>query len=411
MTASEGGGQAPPGPLAGVRVLDLTRVLAGPFATMLLADAGADVVKVEPPGGDDTRRWGPPWAGGESAYYLSVNRNKRGLCLDLARPAGRAILLRLAEDADVLIENFKVGTMERWGLGYEQTLRPHNPRLVYAGITGYGRTGPDAHLPGYDVIVEALGGLMSITGEPGGAPTKVGVAIVDVVTGCLAAYGVGAALVRRAATGVGGRVDLALLDSCLAALANQAGNYLIGGVVPGRLGNAHPSIVPYQTFPTADGTLMVGAGTDRQFARLCAVVDRPGLAADPRFRTNPERVRHRDALVAALTEAFRARAADEWSELCGAAGIPAAPVRDLAGAFATPQVAARGLVAEIAHPTAGLVRTVTSPVRFDGEAPRPYRPPPRLGEHTREVLAAAGYSAEQIAAWQADGTAGPAPPR
>ncbi|CAA9579540.1 MAG: L-carnitine dehydratase/bile acid-inducible protein F [uncultured Thermomicrobiales bacterium] len=400
-----------PRPLAGVRVLDLTRVLAGPFATMLLADAGADVVKVEPPGGDDTRRWGPPWAGGESAYFLSTNRNKRGICLDLSRPAGREILLRLADEADVLIENFKVGTMERWGLGYEETLRPRNPRLVYASITGYGRTGPDAHLPGYDVIVEALGGLMSITGEPDGGPVKVGVAIVDIVTGCLAAYGVAAALARRAETGSGGRVDLALLDSCLAALANQAGNYLIGGVVPARMGNAHPSIVPYQTFPTADGTLMVGVGNDRQFGRLCAVIDQPALAADPRFRTNPDRVRHRDALVAALTAAFQTRSAAEWSDRCGEADIPAAPVRDLAAAFSTPQVAARGLISEIAHPTAGMVRMVTSPVRFDAEAPCPYRHPPRLGEHAQDILAEAGFSAEQIATWQADGTVGPGPQR
>ena len=392
-----------PGTLAGIRVLDLTRVLAGPFATMLLADAGADVVKIEPPGGDDTRRWGPPWAGGESAYYLSVNRNKRGLCLDLAHPAGRDILLRLVDGADVVVENFKVGTMERWGLGYEATLRPRHPRLVYAGITGYGRTGPDAHLPGYDVIVEARGGLMSITGEPGGAPVKVGVAIVDVVTGCLAAYGISAALVRRAASGAGGRVDLALLDSCLAALANQAGNYLIGGVVPGRLGNAHPSIVPYQTFPTAAGTLMVGAGNDPQFARFCAVVGLPGLPDDPRFRTNPDRVRHRDELSALLTAALRGRTAAEWSALCGAAGVPAGPVRDLAAAFADPQVAARGLVSAIDHPTAGAVRTVTSPVRFDDTPPRPYRHPPLLGEHTEEVLREAGFTAEQIAGWSAAG--------
>jgi crotonobetainyl-CoA:carnitine CoA-transferase CaiB-like acyl-CoA transferase len=393
-----------PGPLAGVKVLDLTRVLAGPFATMLLGDAGAEVVKVEPPRGDETRQWGPPWPGGESAYFVSINRNKRSIALDLSREAGRTILGQLATQADVLIENYKVGTMERWGLGYEEVLRQRNPGLVYASVTGFGRSGPYAARPGYDTIIEAMGGLMSITGEPEGEPVKVGVAIVDVVTGCLAAWGISAALVERGRTGRGRRVDLSLLDSALAVLVNQASSYLIGGKVPARYGNAHPTIVPYQTFPTADGELMVAVGTDQQFARFCAVLGLPELAGDPRFRTNRERVDHRAELVPLLEAALRTRSAAEWNDRCWAADIPVSPVQDMAAAFADPHVVARGMVTEIAHPTAGTLPLVTSPVRFGDEAPQPQRHPPLLGEHTVEVLTEAGFSREQIAAWLADGT-------
>lgn len=396
---------APPaGPLAGVKVLDLTRILAGPFGTMLLGDAGAEVVKVEPPGGDETRQWGPPWAGGESAYYLCINRNKRSICLDLARPGGLTILRRLASQADVLIENYKHGTMERWGLGYEEVLRRDNPGLVYASITGFGRTGPYAPLPGYDTIIEAMGGLMSITGEPDGEPVKVGVAIIDIVTGCLAAWGIGAALADRARTGRGRRVDLSLMDSALAVLINQASSYLIGGTVPGRYGNAHPTIVPYQTFPTAAGTLMVATANDRQFARFCQVIGLSALPDDERFRTNRQRVIHREALLPPIAAALLSRPAAEWNDLCWQAGVPVGPVRDIAQAFADPHVVARGAVTTVQHPTAGEVPLVASPVRFDDQQPEPRRYPPLLGEHTAEVLTEAGFGADEIAGWVADGT-------
>ncbi len=395
---------APLGPLASIKVLDLTRVLAGPFATMLLGDAGAEVIKVEPPRGDETRQWGPPWPGGESAYFVGINRNKRSLAVDLSREAGRAIVLRLAEQADVLIENYKVGTMERWGLGYEDVLHRRNPGLVYASVTGFGRSGPYAARPGYDTIIEAMGGLMSITGEPAGEPVKVGVAIVDIVTGCLAAWGISAALVERERTGVGRRVELSLLDSALALLANQASSYLIGGKTPTRHGNGHPTIVPYQTFPTADGALMVAVGTDAQFARFCVVLGLPELAVDPRFRTNRERVINRDTLVPLLETALVTRSATEWNDRCWAADIPVSPVLNLSEAFADPHVVARGLVTEIAHPTAGMLPLVASPVRFTADAPQPQRHPPLLGEHSVEVLTEAGFGAEEIAAWLADGT-------
>jgi formyl-CoA transferase len=371
---------------------------------MLLGDAGAEVVKVEPPRGDETRQWGPPWPGGESAYFVSINRNKRSIGLDLSRAAGRAILGELAATADVLIENYKVGTMERWGLGYEEVLRPRNPGLVYASVTGFGRSGPYAARPGYDTIIEAMGGLMSITGEPAGEPVKVGVAIVDVVTGCLAAWGVSAALVERERTGQGRRVELSLLDSALALLVNQASSFLIGGATPARDGNAHPTIVPYQTFPTADGALMVAVGTDQQFARFCAVLELPGLAEDPRFRTNRERVAHRAELVPLLEAALQGRSAAEWNDRCWAAEIPVSPVQDMAATFADQHVVARGLVTEIAHPTAGTLPLVASPVRFADETPQPHRHPPLLGEHTVEVLTEVGFDPVQIAAWLADGT-------
>lgn len=395
-----------PGLLHGVRVLDLTRILAGPYGTMLLGDLGADVVKVEPPHGDDTRRWGPPWAGSESAYFLSVNRNKRSIALDLRTPEGRDILLRLVERSDILVENFKAGTMERWGLGYEEVLRPRNPRLVYASITGYGRTGPWGHLPGYDVTVEAMAGLMSITGEPEGEPMKVGVAIVDVLTGSLMAYAVTAALLHSRATGRGRRVDLSLLATCLSALVNQGSNYLVSGKVPGRYGNGHPSIVPYQVFYAADGPMMVAVGNDGQFQRFCEMLGHPEWAADPRFATNPQRVAHREVLVRMIAEVLKTRTAAEWVEEANARTIPIAPVNDLAQVFAHPQVQHLGSVHEIPHPEAGTLRLVRSPIRVEGEggapgqegepAPFLYRRPPLLGEHSREILAEAGYTPDEI---------------
>lgn len=405
------------GLLHGVRILDLSRILAGPYGTMLLGDTGADIIKVEPPFGDDTRRWGPPWAGTESAYFLCVNRNKRSIAIDLRTDKGKEILLRLVDTADVLIENFKTGSMERWGLSYEKVLRPRNPRLVYASITGYGRFGPWADVPGYDVTAEALGGLMSITGEADGEPMKVGVAIVDVLTGALLAYAVTAALLHRMQTGEGRRVDLSLLDTVLSALANQGSNYLVSGQVPRRYGNAHPSIVPYQVFAAKDNLVMVAVGNDGQFRRLCDVLGHPEWADDPRFSTNSQRVAHRETLVAMIGEVMKTRNADEWVEEGNKVGVPMAPVNNLAQVFAHPQVQALQSVVEVPHPAAGRLRMVRSPIRVEGGTPSTddapltgdkvapflHRRPPLLGEHTREILAEAGYSPEEIDAFIEEG--------
>lgn len=386
----------PLGPLDGIRVIDLTRVLAGPFATMLLGDAGADVIKVESPDGDETRRWGPPFAGGESAYNLSVNRHKRSLAIDLNQAAGREVLLRLLAGSDVLVENFKTGTMERWGLGYEDRLRDLNPRLVYASISGFGRTGPYAHLPGYDVVVEAMGGLMSVTGEPGGEPMKVGVAIIDVVTGCLAAFAIAAALYERSLTGAGQAVHLSLLEAAVASLVNQAGYYLVSGQVPPRYGNAHPTIVPYQVFNASDGPMMVAVGTDAQFRKFCGVLDRPEWAEDERFATNPGRVANRGRLVEDIAAILRSRPQAEWIERMIQEGVPVAPVNTLDKVFADPQVLHRLMRQTVAHPTAGSVDLPGPPVKFPATGGAIRRPPPLLGQHTREIVAEAGYAPAEI---------------
>jgi crotonobetainyl-CoA:carnitine CoA-transferase CaiB-like acyl-CoA transferase len=382
-------------------------VLAGPWATQLLADLGAEVVKVERPGtGDETRGWGPPYLRGpdgeetgESAYYLAVNRGKRSVTLDLSRPEGQEVARRLAARSDVVVENHKVGALARLGLGWDD-LRALNPRLVYCSITGFGQAGPYRGRAGYDFLVQAMGGLMSVTGEPdaaGGRPVKVGVAITDILTGMYAATAILAALAWRERTGRGQHVDLALLDVQVAALANQASNWLVGGVVPGRLGNAHPNIVPYQAFAASDGELVVAVGNDGQFQRLCEVAGAPALAADPRFATNADRVRNRDALVPALAALFRTRTRAAWTEALEAAGVPCGPINDVAQVFADPQVVARGLRVEVPHPLAGAVPLVRNPIRLS-ETPIAHDvPPPLLGEHTREVLrAVAGLSSEEI---------------
>lgn len=384
------------GPLEGIRVLDLSRVLAGPYCTMLLGDAGADVIKVEPPAGDDTRRWGPPYVGGESAYYLSCNRNKRSIALDISRPEGRAVLLRLVRGADVVVENFKLGTMERWGLGYEEVLQKVNPRLVYCGISGFGRTGPYAGVPGYDFVVQAMAGLMSITGEPDGAPMKVGVAVTDLTTGMLAAVAIGAALVGRERTGRGRRVDVSLLETQVGWLANVASNYLVSGKVPRRMGNAHPNIVPYQTFRAKDRELVVAVGNDGQFRRFCELIGMPELADDPRFAANRDRVVHREELCRLLEPVLAQRTADEWIQAMWAEGIPGGPINTVDRVFADPQVQHLGLVHRVDHPTAGKVPQVGSPLRFDGEQGPIRRHPPLLGEHTREILAEAGYRPAEV---------------
>jgi formyl-CoA transferase len=396
--------EAAPGPLHGLRVLDCSRVLAGPFAAMMLGDLGADVIKVEhPAGGDDTRAWGPPEAGGESAYYLSINRNKRSLALDLKQPAGRALVRRLALVSDVLVENFRRDTMAEWGLDYP-ALAARNPRLVYCTISGYGPMGPRAGRPGYDFALQAASGLMSITGPPNGEPARLGVAIVDLLTGLQAAAAILAALVGRATSGRGAHLEVSLLESALAALINVGQNYLVTGTPPARHGNAHPNIVPYELFAAADGWLALAVGNDRQFADLCRVLARPAWAADPRFATNPARVRHRAKLVPLLAELFLTRPVAYWVALLEAADVPAGPVQTVAEALDDPQARALGIVREIDHPTAGRLRLVGSPIHLHGAAPPIRRPPPLLGQHSAEILAEVlALPPGEIAALQAGG--------
>jgi crotonobetainyl-CoA:carnitine CoA-transferase CaiB-like acyl-CoA transferase len=380
-----GQGTEAPGALGGIRVADFSRVLAGPYATMLLADLGADVVKVERPGtGDETRAWRPPADGeGTSTYFLAVNRNKRSVALDLGTAEGRGRARALVARSDVLVENFRPGTMERLGLGWDE-LRARHPGLVYCSVTGFG-AGKGAAIPGYDLLVQAAGGLMSVTGEPDGEPVKAGVAVVDVITGLHAALGILAALRHRDATGRGQRIEVSLLGSLLSAMVNHASAYAVAGVVPGRAGNAHPSIAPYETFRAADRPLVLAVGNDRQFAALAGTLGLPGLARDPRFRTNPDRVAHRAELKELLEERLRARGAGEWTAALLAAGVPAGPVNDLAGAFAL--AAGLGLPGVVEIPgRAGPARQVAHPVAL-GETPARYRlPPPGLGEHTAEVF-------------------------
>jgi formyl-CoA transferase len=372
-------------PLEGIRVLDFSRVLAGPYCTMMLGDLGADVIKVESPEGDDTRRWGPPYQGTESAYYLCCNRNKRGIVLDLGTPEGRRTARDLALRSHIVVENFRLGAMQRWGLDYA-ALSANNPGLVYCSISGYGRTGPDATLPGYDYVVQGGGGIMSVTGEPGGPPVKVGVAIVDLTAGMFACSAILAALRVRDLTGVGQAIDISLLDSHLAWLANVAGNYLVSGEVPARYGNGHPNIVPYQTFATSDGWFILAVGNDRQWQSFCQAVERPDLAADPRFAANRSRVEHRATLVPILELLFRTATTEEWLNLCNRADVPAGPVNSVDGALNNPQAQARGMVGEIGHPVIGQVRMVASPLKLEATPPVIRRHPPLLGEHTGEVL-------------------------
>ncbi len=369
------------GPLEGLVVADLSRVLAGPFTTMLLGDLGADVVKVEhPDGGDETRAWGPPFYGEHSTYYLAVNRNKRSVALDLKTEAGRRAARALAGRADVLVENFKAGALDRVGLGYEEVARD-NPGLVWCSISGFGR-GAGAELPGYDFLVQAMSGLMSITGPAGGEPTKVGVALVDVLTGLYATTGILAALQERARTGRGQRVEVSLLGSALASLVNQASSFLCTGAPPRAMGNRHPSITPYETLATADRPLVVAVGNDGQFARLCRAVGRDELAGDPRFATNVDRVANRDELAALLEEALAARGAADWVAALAEAGVPCGLVNDIGEAFELADRLGLGPVAD-----AGGIPQVSSPIGLSA-TPVSYRlPPPALGEHTAEVLA------------------------
>ena len=375
-----------PGPLSGVRVLDLTRVVAGPYCSMFLGDLGAEVVKVEQPGaGDDTRGWGPPFAGGESAYYLCINRNKQSLTLDLKSKRAVELLRDLVKAADVIIENFRPGTMERLGLG-EKELRELNPRLIYASLTGFGADGPMSDWPGYDLIVQAWGGLMSITGTPEGEPVKVGVAIIDLVAGLMLGKAVAAALFAREKIGVGQRIDTSLLEAEVASLINVGSNYLVGGKVPTRWGNAHPNIVPYQNFQTADGYLVIGVASEVIWKRFCEAVGQRELINDPRFADNSKRVENRSELIAILSKTFLQRPNDAWFKLLTDAEVPCAPVQTIDQVFQAPQVLQRDMLIEVDHPTAGKVRMAGIPVKFSVTPASVRMPPPLLGEHNDAIL-------------------------
>ncbi len=375
-----------PGPLSGVRVLDLTRVVAGPYCSMFLGDLGAEVVKVEQPGaGDDTRGWGPPFAGGESAYYLCINRNKQSLTLDLKSKRAVELLRDLVKVADVIIENFRPGTMERLGLG-EKELRGLNPRLIYASLTGFGADGPMSDWPGYDLIVQAWGGLMSITGTPEGEPVKVGVAIIDLVAGLMLGKAVAAALFAREKIGVGQRIDTSLLEAEVASLINVGSNYLVGGKVPTRWGNAHPNIVPYQNFQTADGYLVIGVASEVIWKRFCEAVGQRDLINDPRFADNSKRVENRSELIAILSKTFLQRRNDAWFKLLTDAEVPCAPVQTIDQVFQAPQVLQRDMLIEVDHPTAGKVRMAGIPVKFSVTPASVRMPPPLLGEHNDAIL-------------------------
>jgi crotonobetainyl-CoA:carnitine CoA-transferase CaiB-like acyl-CoA transferase len=391
-------------PLDGVTVLDLTRVLSGPYCTMLLADMGARVIKIEQPGrGDDTRGWGPPFLGSESAYFLSINRNKESLTLDLKSEDGRAILERLLARADVLVENFRPGTMERLGFGYE-AMAPRHPSLIYCSISGFGRTGPRRDQPGYDAVMQGEGGLMSITGERDGPPLRLGVAISDIVSGMFAAQGIAMALLARHRTGRGQHVDIGMLDATAALLTYQAAIYFATGASPVRLGNRHPTIVPYETFPASDGDIVLAVGNDELWRSFCRATGLSELADDPRFATNRARVQYYDALKPQIDARLRTRTRADWIAVLAAAGVPCGSVRAIADVLTDPQLDARDMIAAVEHASLGPLRTLGIPIKLSGTPGRVRTAPPTLGQHTDRILHDdLGLSGDDIARLRAGG--------
>ncbi len=403
-----------PPALTGIRVLDLSRILAGPWCTQNLADLGADVIKIERPRvGDDTRAWGPPFLKDgdgrdteESAYYLSANRNKRSVEADMATPQGAALIRELAAASDILVENFKVGGLAKYGLDYD-SLKQINPRLIYCSVTGFGQDGPYAQHPGYDFMIQGLGGLMSITGErddlPGGGPQKAGVAVTDIITGMYATVAILAALQERHNSGLGQHLDIALLDSHVAMLANQNSNYFNSGVAPQRAGNAHQNVVPYQVFAASDGHLIVATGNESQYRAYCRAIGAPELGDDPRFATNRMRLANRELLVGLLTEIMRQGRRDDWIAKLEAVGVPCGPINDIAQAQAHPQAQARQLRRDLPHPAGGVAAVTASPLRLSASPVEYRRAPPLIGEHTEEVLREVlGKTPEEIAAFRAE---------
>lgn len=380
------------GALENIKVLDLSRVLAGPYCTMILGDMGAEVIKVEAPGGsDETRKWGPPFENGVSAYYLCANRNKKSITVDLKSEEGIEAIKGLVRESDVVINNFKTGTMERFGLDYE-TLDAINPEIVYCSITGFGETGPYRDMPGYDFIIQAMSGLMSITGEQESGPQKVGVAITDILTGLYACIGIQGALMERTNSGKGQKLDLSLYDSAVSALVNVGSNYLMSGNVPQKLGNRHANIVPYQTFKTADGEMVIAVGNDNQFRSLCDILERPELMSDERFQTNPNRVANRDELVLLLQQVFSTKSTASWQEQCGQHNIPCGPIQNLEEVTKDPQLQSRDMFINCQHPNAGDVGMIGSPLHFSRTPTSLRYYPPNAGEHNDDILTQLGLT-------------------
>jgi crotonobetainyl-CoA:carnitine CoA-transferase CaiB-like acyl-CoA transferase len=383
-------------PLKGISVLDLSRVLAGPLCTMILGDLGAKVIKVEAPGGsDETREWGPPFLNGVSSYYLCANRNKKSITVNLKSKKGKEIIKKLVKQSDVVIHNFKTGTMERLGLDY-QSIYQLNPQIVYCSITGFGETGPYKHRPGYDFIIQAMSGLMSITGTEESGPQKVGVAITDILTGLYAAIGIEAALLERKNSGVGQKLDISLYDSAVSSLVNIASNYFISGFIPKRLGNTHANIVPYQTFSSRDGEMVIAVGNNPQFEKLCKIIGQPELAKDERFQTNAKRLANRKQLTSLLQTAFLQHPTNYWKEKCEAANIPFGPIHSIKDLEEDPQLQSREMFVQLLHPQIGNIKMIGSPLKFSRTPVQVKLPPPLSGEHNEELLQELGYSLEEI---------------